>query len=129
MSCEAFLEDDFSFELKEGTNTIVFYRLRESQFAVAADVETVGFTLVCACSSTGMGAAAQDGGFTCCQGQGCQAGGDNRSLTCPPASPAMGREGKQAPPKREGNPHLTMVDPPACALPGVPNHSQEADRG
>jgi len=30
MNREAFTEGDFSFELKEGTNVMVFYRLRES---------------------------------------------------------------------------------------------------
>lgn len=44
------MEKDFSFELKEGTNTMVSYRLKESQSTAATDVETVSFTLVCACS-------------------------------------------------------------------------------
>lgn len=37
------MEEYFSFELKEGTNTVVFYRLKESQSSAPTDVEILKF--------------------------------------------------------------------------------------
>lgn len=68
------MEGDFSFELQEGTDMMVFYSLKASQSTAATDIETVSVKLcmqltqhwgscqrwrLCVQSGTGLGAAGQ----------------------------------------------------------------------